>query len=230
MRNLIRHTIATVLFFFSLAAVLAFASAARSETTTDRLHAVLLKLPPWHGAKDDPARGDVSEDPILREARLLSIATAITSGVQHTMCIGPWKVEGCQRRWRGSGTQLAAALASIGYWETAFASAIHLNRCDLLPGGCDKDRMGIPRARSYWQCWKSACPELWQTEVGTEAELRTAAWEASKLLAGFYGYCKTLGDEDPWELAFTAYAGRGCKPWDVAKRRRATMTRILSKL
>lgn len=245
------YTLVFCLTLMLLLAVSASAEPAPQSTMTERVHSVLLKLPRWRGDRDgwcikqgrfskylapeDRKPDDVcyeAEDSEKRSVRLLRIASAASTGVVHTMCRGQWLNDpDCDPRWKGSRVELTAALLAVGYWETAYASAIHIGHCDAMPGGCDRDRKGVPRARSYWQCWKAACPELWQTVSGTDAELLAAAWNASRLLAGFYTYCRKLGPEDPWELAFMAYGGHGCKPPSFhARRRRATMRKILAKL
>jgi hypothetical protein len=213
---------------------------ADTPTLTQRMHAELVQLPAWYGDikgwcvnKSKPnERCFDAEDPANREQRLLDIASAISSGTSHAMCTGAWKNDpDCSVRWRGSQRELAAALIALGYGESNFSSAIHLETdCGALPYGCDRDHRGAPRARGYWQCWRSACPHLWQTDPGSDAELRTAAWDAATLLAGFYAYCGTQGSEDRWEMAFTAYGGHGCRVRGRAPERRASMLRILRKL
>ena len=203
--------------------VISFASPARGDapTLTDHITAVLV-AEPRH--LTDKSEGDVD-----RETRMRDIAAAINSGVQHVMCIGAWKSDpDCEPRWKGSRRELTAALITVARHESRFALLVQQSRCSEMPKGqqCDHGR-----ARGLWQCWATACPHTWQTEPGSDAELRTSAWEAGKLLAGFYTYCRTLdGTTDGWELAYSAFAGRGCRPWIGAKNRRYTMQRFLAEL
>lgn len=203
--------------------VILFASLARADapTFTDRIAAVLV-IEPRHST-------DQSEDDVNRQERMREIASATNAGVQHAMCIGAWKGEAsCEPRWKGNRRELTAALLAVAQRESHFASLVQQARCSEMPEG---QRCDHGRARGLWQCWASACPQMWQTEPGSNAELRTGAWEAAKLLAGFYNYCRTLnGTADAWELAYAAYAGNGCRPWPGAKARRSAMQKFLIKL
>lgn len=180
---------------------------------------LLLSLPRF--ARD-------TETPEERTARMQKTAHSVDRAVDRATCTGDWKSQAdCRRVWNGSKRELTAAVIAIGFHESTYAQAVYEGKCETLPKGmrCDNGR-----ARTYWQLWKSACPEAWQTEPGSDEQVDAGAWCAAKQLSYFYGYCQTLTGEDHWSAAFTAYAGRGCKTWPGSAARRATMNRLLAKL
>lgn len=211
-------------FAVALAALLCVLTPARATeppTLTERLAAV-LNAQPRHST-------DADEPPDTRAQRLLDVASAVSSGTQHAACRGAWKdVDTCRPYWRGDLRDLSAAVVAVGLHESHFARYVASGACNG-PGGahCDRDhKTGLPRARTYFQLWHSAAPDVWATEPGSDAELRQAAFATARLLAGFYAFCHTQTSGDLWTAAIAQYAGRGCREWPGAVLRRATMVRV----
>jgi|FreactcultureFD7_1027221.scaffolds.fasta_scaffold00620_29 hypothetical protein len=173
--------------------------------------ASLLTLPVWSG--------DRNEDTEARQARFMSVATAEVDAAERATCSGEYNGVECKPIWKGSIKEIIAATESVGYWESNYSKAVGEQHCLGVPGGCDHNR-----ARGYWQCWITACPELWKTDSNSPEEVKVAAWESMKLLIGFRKTC------DSWDKAFTAYTGRGCKVSATGVARRTTMLSIMRKL
>ncbi|TAK10610.1 MAG: hypothetical protein EPO32_14870 [Anaerolineae bacterium] len=163
--------------------------------TTSAILAALLHLP--------PAVTDRSEDPRAREARLSEVATSVSSAVSHATCLGAWDRIDCRRIWGGEPVVLAGAVLALGYGESHYAAYVGEDRCHDGPRGarCDNGK-----ARGYWQAWAVAAPDLHALPVGAPERVRVAAWAATRLLVGAYGFC----DRD-WAGAFGRYGGASCR-------------------
>lgn len=167
-----------------------------------------------------------TETPESRAARMRATAVYMVEAADRATCTGTWKnVEGCRRIWNGPKRQLIAASAALGEHETHYAQAVYEGRCHELPKGmrCDNGK-----ARTYWQQWAVACPEVWSTEPGSEAEVQAGAWCSMRLLASAYKMCAGETDND-WAAAFRRYGGHSCRSLGATDRV-ATMERVLSKL
>jgi len=116
-----------------------------------------------------------------------------------------------------------AALLTLGEFESHFARYIGIGQCLTGPYKCDVYR-GVPRARTYWQVWRSTCPAAWAAVEGSEDELGAAARCAAAKWSLALARCHTgvLG-------AFAGYAGDLCS-WAPATARAARYQAILAKL
>jgi hypothetical protein len=202
-------------------AVVLFACIARADapTLTDRIATQLTALTRFSLDTETAAE---------RAARMQETASYIADGVNRATCTGRYAVADCRRVWNGNKRDLAAAVISLGFYETRYAQAVSEGKCHTLPKGmrCDNGK-----ALGFWQQWVAACPEAWAAERGSEAERRAGAWCAARLLANHYNYCRTLtGSIDPWIAAYSMYGGQGCKAWPGAEKRRLLLTKVLSKL
>lgn len=166
---------------------------AREPTRVDRIHAVLVGLPPWYGDVESPAE---------RRARLRTVAVAIATVA------------------RGD-TELAALLIEQGRAETHYAEHVHAGRCGRHPksppGECDK-----LRARGVWQVHRPPSMALadWDALRGASLAATTASAElaARALRAGRTGCGPVVG---PFRGAFSVAAtGSSCR-WPGAEARAA---------
>lgn len=183
--------------------------------------AVLLSLPP--SVTD-------TETPEARVARISVAATAIAAASARATCSEQWEGPGCRRRWPGSREQLAAALLALGWHETRWAQYVGEGRCAEGPPGqrCDPDRAGRPRARSYWQVWRVAWPQLWKTRPGSPEAVQEAAWGAAVRMSGAWWRCRKQA-VTPLAGAFSGYRALSCT-WPSATDRAATTQRMLVRL
>jgi hypothetical protein len=219
-----RHVPAILLVLVAaLCAVLA--RAAEPLTLTERIARVLLA--------QQRHVSDVDEDPRAREARLREVAASVSSAVQHATCAGAWaRPTPCRRIWPGSQLELAAALLALGWHEAYWAGYVGRDECHLGPVGarCDQDpKTGLPRARSYWQLWAVAAPDLHALPLGDPAAIRVAAWAAARHLAGAANFCTNAGEPTDWAGAFGRYGARGCA-WRGGIARARTMERLQAAL
>jgi hypothetical protein len=178
----------------------------------DAIIAILMSLQPF--VSD-------GESPTERRARMEVISAAIVDAADRAACFGVWQTPDCVPRFRDR-RGMAAALIVIGYAESRFARYVHENRClDGPPGArCGADDRGIPRGRSPWQLWRSACPELWDRMVDSSLEATQAgAWCSARLLAGAYRRCQRK-NANPWAGAFSGYRGASCSWPNAANRAR----------
>lgn len=203
---------------FSVALGLLFCLSARADalTMTDRIAAVLLDRP--------RAASDVAEDVRNREARLRDEAAAISSGVQHAACAGAWKhSEACVKVWPGSLAELSAGVLAIVEHESHSAAYVAEGRChEGKPG----ERCDDGKARTVFQLHQQACPAVWNTDPGSDAEMRAGAYCAARLLAGAVRFCSEPGQPLNWTGAYGRYAGLGCG-WVGGTKRAATRLRLL---
>lgn len=166
-----------------------------------------------------------TETDSARHERMQQTAAAVDQAVDRATCTGEFNQPTCRRVWNGSKRDLAAAIVALGFHETHYAQKISEGRCHELPKGmrCDNGR-----ARSYWQTWAVACPEVWQTDPGSEEEVKAGAWCAARLLSSAYRMCQGETDDD-WAAAFSRYGGRSCKS-QAYRERSATLRRLLTKM
>jgi ribosomal protein L29 len=137
--------------------------------------------------------------PELREAKaqqLREVASAIAEAVETT------------ERWPGSKRELAALLTAVGWHESAFAMRLGNGECKAYE--CDPHPVTrLPRSVSHWQIQVRAAssPEAWEL---AKTDVRIAAREAARLLAGFRRMCAKV--KRPWfDSTISAYgSGRGC--------------------
>lgn len=204
------------LFSVALCLLLCVSARADALTMTDRIAAVLLDRP-RHAS-------DANEDSRNREARLRDEAAAISSGVHHAACTGAWAhSDSCVKVWRGSLTELSAGLLAIVEHESHSAAYVATGNCAAGPAGarCDNGR-----ARTVFQVWKTACPDVWQTDPGSEAEMRTGAYCAARLLSSALRFCTEVGEPPNWPGAYGRYAGQGCG-WIGGQKREMTRRKLL---
>ena len=175
------------------------------------VEAVLVVLLGWPRFSAEPT----PETDLERQIRLTQAAIAITGAAVERP--GSWQP-----------VRTAAALLAVGDRESKFARYVWAGRCESGPeeARCDPSpRSGRPRARTYWQLHRAACPAAWAEEHGSFAETRAAARCASRLLVGAYYRCKT-GHAG----AFAGYAGN-CGWAPLRARSRANlMARLESRL
>lgn len=160
----------------------------------DVLLSVLLSLPVHFTDRDEP----VCE----RHERMHEVAKAIHAATERATGTA----------WRGTRSELAAALITLGKHESHFAGYVGSGDCLSGPSDarCDLDpRTGQPRARSYWQIWQVAWPPLWRLEPGTPEALQEAAYGAAVRWAGAWYRCR---DRAPTSAvgAFAGYGGASC--------------------
>lgn len=191
-----------------------------APSLTERIAALLLAQP-RHST-------DAEEADVNREARLRGVASAVSAASLQATCQGAWKTSECRPLWRGRRLELVAAVLAVGTLESHWAR--YTAHPDLCADGPRSARCDAGRARTYWQLWRSAAPAVWESEPGSDAELRAAAWAATKLLAGGYAFCQRQTSGDPWAAAFSLYAGRGCREWPGAPRRVVEMGRAITLL
>jgi hypothetical protein len=176
--------------------------------------AVLMVLP--------PAESDVSEPTAHRWARLADTAEAIA--IASERACGP---EARKPIWLGDPPHLAARLVALGWGESRYARYVGAGRCLDGPLGsqCDPHpRTGEPRARSYWQLWRVAAPEVWYLPAGGPRELRAAAWAAARRLSGARTRCRGRGVSE-FAGAYAGYRALPCR-WAPAIGRAAHAERI----
>lgn len=143
-----------------------------------------------------------------RDRRLYSIAVAIDRAAERATCTGDYAVEPCKPIASDAG-QVAAELIVLANEETALRRNVHADHC--LDHQCDPTRSRIKgvvyithRARSLWQLHRAPIwtAEKWDGLAGLSQEATdNSAWEATKLMAGGHGACKTTAG------AFAYYAG-----------------------
>lgn len=203
-----------------IAVALCAANALAAPTLTERIASLLLSQRRHETDNDEPDSD--------REARLRGVAAAVSAASLRATCQGAWKLPECRPVWRGNRIELVSAVLAVGTLESHWARYVtHPKLCSTGPRS---SRCDAGRARTYWQLWRSAAPEVWESDPGSDDELRLAAWDATKLLAGGYAFCRTQTSGDAWSAAFTFYAGRGCREWAGSAKRVAEMSRTRSLL
>lgn len=114
----------------------------------DKLFAILIALPPWHG--------DVKE--VDRHDRLRIIADSVAVGAIEATCDDGQK-EDCKRTWPGSSYEVGSLATDLGWWESRYAKHVHEGRCRLKIGECDAVRLSngiyVALAQSPWQLQQS---------------------------------------------------------------------------
>jgi len=162
---------AKLVLFSCLAWLLMLGRSCSAEASTDRaverVHAVLVAMAPYSA---EPPPGETPEQ---RAGRLRSPARA---AVQAT-----------------SDPLIRAAVLVQGKHESRYARYVGEGRCSEGPRGsrCDPDRAGKPRAATYWQVWRAACPAAHAVPPGTERD-RAAARCTAALLRYFVRECGSL--------------------------------------
>lgn len=123
--------------------------------------------------------------------------------------------------------ETAAALLTIGFWESRFALYVGAGRCETGPVGarCDPDRKGVPRARTYWQLHRAACPSAWAEDPGSQAELVAAARCAAVLFSAARSRCGRYHKAGPIAGAFSGYRSAQCE-WRGAVRRQTMFWKV----
>lgn len=173
--------------------------------------AILVALAPFYGDKETPER---------RLVRLESAAEAMAAAAE-------------KYRDRIPPLMTAAALITLGKHESNFAQFVGEGRCLDGPKGmrCDQDpSTGEPRARSYYQLWKVACPKLWETEPGSREEQMVAADCAIVNWAKGWHACGPKHPDGRIAGAFAGYRTQSNCKWAPAKKRASTMAHFQSKL
>jgi hypothetical protein len=143
-----------------------------------------------------------------RIERLNIISAAIASSAERATCSGEYIGIECKAI-ASEPTQVAAELIVMADRESNLASNVMDDQCGIHQ--CDPVQYTVAgkmvirhRARSLWQLhrkpiWSDA---KWESLSGASAfAVTAAAWEATKLMAGGHGVCKTT------EGAFARYAG-----------------------
>jgi hypothetical protein len=186
--------------------------------------ALLLSYAPWHEDAKREAPGD-------RAARMAVLADGIHEATVRATCQG---LEPCTPIWPGPATELAAALARIGWFESRYASHVHAGRCRRYECDATKLKNGriIFRATSTWQLQSSRLVPMaeWRTLAGTAQEPTSrAAWAAARVLAASYTRCAMPG-QDGLVGAVSLYAtGRTCR-WPRAAQRVSLIRRDAKRL
>lgn len=171
--------------------------------------------------RDEPNRND----------RLTVIATSIARASWRATCTGEFATAECKPI-ASDANMVAAELTELANSETALRSNVH--RGDCGPHQCDATRLRtkdgvlvIHRARSLWQLHKAPTWSLakWASLLGdTQQATDAAAWEATKLLAGYRGTC---GGTDG---AFAGYATGAKCTYRAAKSRAKRAENIRDRL
>lgn len=120
--------------------------------------------------------------------------------------------------------EMIALTLTVGEIESYWAKYIHENRCLEGPWKCDiNPKTGLPRAKSNFQLWPSACGQ-WSQIKGADLEsTKTAANCSAKLLSIGVNRCKTI------KGAFNVYAGKSCNTeWKGLKKRITKYNKILT--
>jgi hypothetical protein len=153
-----------------------------------------------------------------RQARLTTIAQAITEASYRATCSQDYEVEECQRLWPGQPLDLALLLITQAYSESRLARNVHAGEC--RPYECDpfKSRSTgkvVHRARSIWQMHHTRpVHDEWDRMVGVDEESTGyAAWAATKMLSYAYNACRSIPG------AISRYAGWRRCDWPGAVRR-----------
>jgi hypothetical protein len=145
-----------------------------------------------------------------RKARMLPVAAAISKATQDP--------------------EVAVGVLTAGEFETHYAVFVGEGRCRegvsrrgalmpnpkafTSPDRCDADRQANPRARTYWQLWRSTCPEAWAAPEGSTLELELAAGCAADRFRHGLTRCGSV------EGAFAFYRHSSCE-WSGAAARGA---------
>ena len=143
-----------------------------------------------------------------RDKRLYSIAIGIDRAAERATCTGAYAGETC-RPIASDPSLVAAELIVLANEETALRRNVHADAC--LAHQCDPTKQRVRgvvyimhRARSLWQLHKAPIwsDAKWAALAGMSQEATdNSAWEATKLMAGGHGACKTTAG------AFAYYAG-----------------------
>lgn len=122
---------------------------------------------------------------------------------------------------RGNRTA-AAALVTLGWFETRFARYVLSGNCASGPVGmrCDWDhRTKRPRARGAYQIW-GWCTEAWKHPEGSQESLVAETRCAARMLSGAKRRCAGAHPAGPWAGAFSGYGGVSCIRPKASKRAR----------
>ena len=166
----------------------------------------------------------VDKHEVGREARMGTIAGAVTEVAERASCSGAYAGTGCVRIWNGTSQELVALLLTKGWWESRVAKHVHEGRCK--PDECDAivfKGVVVQRARSPWQRQRTAysAPE-WNTMVGTSyVATRAAAWAATKVLVEGRRRCGGTS------FGTLSWYGRQRCVWDGALNRNETYKKLM---
>ena len=183
--------------------------------------AALFALPQPHYAS-----GLNPETPAETRARYERIAAAVATASTVATCSD--QPEGCRRVWPGTRRELAAALVTLGWWESKYVWRVHAGKCRPLE--CDAGR-----ARTPWQMQRATATirRHWSHMVGTGyVPTLHAAWAAAVTFSTAARGCSRspLG---PVAGAFSGYA-RGSRigrcTWRQGLNRARTYRVVLRRL
>ena len=124
----------------------------------------------------------------------------------------------------------AAALISLAWHETKFASAVMEGRCsDLHPRACDSGR-----ALGVWQLHKQACTAAWAlaSPNGGTAGQRESLREQARCAIRLLRWNAKRGRDRARTPLHAAFAGYAARPWNWAgaEVRVATVRAVLRRM
>ena len=161
------------------------------------------------------AWADKSEPDMDRDARMMTIAAAITGAAEEAVCAGA--AEECIKIWNRDESELVSALVSLAFSESAFALHVHQGVCAQWE--CDH---GL--ARGLWQIHPGGMvsQEMWDHMKGTDPDATlTAARGAVRVISAAIGACGSMS------TAMGAWLSGKCSDGPIVHARYAVYRSVL---